>query len=35
VNQVQEFMHKSPASNDVTVLALARPMAAKNMVAAG
>ena len=33
VEQVQEFMRKTPASNDVTVLALARPMAAKAVVA--
>ena len=35
VNQVREFMHKAPAGNDVTVLALARPAVAKAMVAAG
>ena len=33
VEQVQEFMRKAPANNDVTVLALARPMAAQAMVA--
>jgi len=35
VHQVKDFMHKAPLRNDVTVLALARPMGANAMVAAG
>jgi serine phosphatase RsbU (regulator of sigma subunit) len=35
VHQVQEFMHKVPVRNDVTVLALARPAGANALVAAG
>ncbi|HKD80731.1 MAG TPA: PP2C family protein-serine/threonine phosphatase [Candidatus Angelobacter sp.] len=35
VHQMHEFMHKRPVKNDVTVLSLARPAAAKSMVARG
>src|SRR5262249_2236536 len=35
VELVQAFMHKAPANNDVTVLALARPLAARAVVASG
>jgi phosphoserine phosphatase RsbU/P len=35
VEQVREFIGKAPGNNDVTMLALARPIAAKAMVASG
>jgi sigma-B regulation protein RsbU (phosphoserine phosphatase) len=35
VNQIREFVHKAPVKNDVTVLALTRPVMANAMVAAG
>lgn len=35
IDQVQKFIHKAPATNDVTVLTLLRPGSAQTMVAAG